>query len=290
MTTTSSDYASGPAAQPQPFVAVAPSQHYLSTAGRASDRWPWVAVVSIAAVAAIAVAFIMTMRHDQHSGVSTVAQVAAHPSAPPKVVTRKVAGPSRTIIREVPASNPAASGSGSAAASCGGGIGVNSHTSCAFAQNVVTQYTQQAQQAGTPGSFDVYAYSPVTGQSYTDGCSYNWSTDIVSCSHGSDLIQFAYGSSSEPVSRPAASAPISASGSCGGINLNSQTSCAFAQNVVAQYTQQAQRAGAPSSTDVYAYSPVTGQSYTDSCSYNSSTDIVSCSHGSDLVQFAYGSR
>jgi hypothetical protein len=69
------------------------------------------------------------------------------------------------------------------------------------------------------------------------------------------------------------------------ISVNSSTSCAFANNVFAQYASAVQQASGPLSTDVTASSPVTGATYTDSCQYNSSTQIVLCSHGSDLVQF-----
>jgi hypothetical protein len=290
--TTSSEYPSEPTALAQPIPVVAPSGYYVPSASRLSDRWPWVAVVLIAGLAAVAVALIMAMgNHQRPGGLSTVAQVAAKPSASPKVITRTVRGPSTTIIREEAVSTSAPAAPVAASGSCGSGISVNGQTSCPFAQNVVQQYTEEVQQEGAPSSFDVYAYSPVTGQSYTDLCSYGPSNAVVSCSHGSDLIQFAYGSVAEPVSTSAPAHPISASGSCGsGISVNGQTSCAFAQNVVQRYTEEAQQAGAPRSFDVAAFSTVTGKSYTDSCGYSWSTGIVSCSHGSDLVQFAYGPR
>jgi hypothetical protein len=286
---TPSEYAPGPAGQVQQFATPAASGHYIPGAARPSDRWPWVAVALIAAIAAVAVAFLVFRGNQQNtSGVRTAAQVAADRSPAHKVITRTVAGPSTTVIREQPASSSAPSGWTSASGSCGGGVSVNANTSCPFAQNVVDQYEQQAQQAGTPSSFDVYAYSPVTGQNYTDTCSYSPSTGTVSCSHGSDLIQFAYGDVPSYGSQPSGSG--SATGSCGGsISINDHTSCQFAQNVVDQYMSEV-GAGSPESLDVYAYSPVTGQNYTDTCTYTSSNDMVSCSHGSDLIQFAYGSQ
>jgi hypothetical protein len=290
---TSSEYASGSAGQVQPVVVAAPPSGYFpGGANRPSDRWPWVAVAVIAAIAAIAVAYLVTVGKEQRSvPITTVAQAAAHHSSTPRVITRTVHGPTKTIIRREPVYTSAPSEPISVAGSCGGGINVNAQTSCAFAQNVVEQYTQQAEQAGGPGSFDVYAYSPVTGLSYTDLCTYTPPAAVVSCSHGSDLIQFAYVNVVEPVSTPASAAPISAGGTCGsGISVNAQTSCPFAENVVGQYTRQAQQAGASRSFDVSAYSPVTGKNYTDSCGYSLSTGIVSCSHGSDLIQFAYGSH
>jgi len=290
--TTSSEHASGSAGQVQPFAGAAPSGHFPGSPNPPSAPWPWVAVALIAAIAATAVVYLITMGKEQPSvPIATVAQVASHHSSSPKVITRTVPGPTKTIIREEPVYTSAPSEPSSVSGSCGGGISVNAQTSCPFAENVVDQYTQQAEQAGGPGSFDVYAYSPVTGGSYTDLCTYTSSDADVSCSHGSDLIQFAYGNVSVPVSNPAPTDPISASGSCGGgISVNAQTSCPFAENVVAQYTRQAETSGGPSSFDVSAYSPVTDKSYTDSCGYSNSTGIVSCSHGSDLIQFAYGSR
>jgi hypothetical protein len=290
--TSSSECTSGPAGQVQHIATAAPSEYYPPSASRASDRWPWVAVALVAAIAAVAVAVIVTLGREQRSAsLPAVAQVATQRSSPPKVITRTLAGPSTTIIREQPVSSSAPAVPDSASGSCGGGINVNSQTSCSFAQNVVEQYTQDAEQAGAPGPFNVSAYSPVTGKSYSDSCGYNSSTAIVSCSHGSDLIQFAYGDIPAPASSSAPAVPDSTSGSCGGgITINSQTSCQFAQNVVEQYTQDAQQAGAPGPFNVSAYSPVTGKSYSDNCGYNSSTAIVSCSHGSDLVEFAYSSR
>ena len=69
------------------------------------------------------------------------------------------------------------------------------------------------------------------------------------------------------------------------ISVNSSTSCSFADNVFAQYANAVQQASGPLSTYVTATSPVTGATYSDSCQYNSSTQIVLCSHGSDLIQF-----
>jgi hypothetical protein len=68
------------------------------------------------------------------------------------------------------------------------------------------------------------------------------------------------------------------------ISINGSTSCGFADTVFAQYATDVQQGGA-SSYDVYATSAATGTSYTDSCQLNSTTQIVDCSHGSDLVQF-----
>ena len=69
------------------------------------------------------------------------------------------------------------------------------------------------------------------------------------------------------------------------ISVNSDTSCAFADIVFAGYANAVQQSDGPLSTDVIATSPVTGATYSDNCEYNSSTQIVLCSHGTDLIQF-----
>ena len=69
------------------------------------------------------------------------------------------------------------------------------------------------------------------------------------------------------------------------ISVNSATTCPFANNVFAQYASAVQQSGGPISTDVTATSPATGATYVDNCQFNSSTQIVLCSHGSDLIQF-----
>ena len=83
------------------------------------------------------------------------------------------------------------SGSPQGLTPCDQNISVNSATSCSFANNVFNGYAIEAQSAGA-GSYPVYAYSPDTGQSYTDTCNYNPANQIVLCSHGSDLVQFPY--------------------------------------------------------------------------------------------------
>ena len=94
------------------------------------------------------------------------------------------------------------------------------------------------------------------------------------------------------VQQPAA--PAQPSGSASGlaacdqnISVNSATSCPFAANVFYQYAQDVQSGGGPGTYTVYVYSPATGQNYNDTCSYNPANQIVSCSHGSDLIQFPY---
>jgi hypothetical protein len=63
------------------------------------------------------------------------------------------------------------------------------------------------------------------------------------------------------------------------------TSCAFADSLFAGYASIVQANGGPLSADVTATSSATGVTYTDSCEYDPSTQIVDCSHGTDLTQF-----
>ena len=70
------------------------------------------------------------------------------------------------------------------------------------------------------------------------------------------------------------------------ISVNaSTTTCGFADSVFAAYAEVVQANGGPVSTDVTATSGTTGQTYNDYCAYNSSDQIVECSHGTDLIQF-----
>src|ERR1700733_14381171 len=110
---------------------------------------------------------------------------AAHKNAQPK------SSPAPKSPTTPAPSGPAPSSPGPLTA-CDQNISVNSSTSCSFADNVFTGYAQDVQQNGGPASYDVYAYSPVTGQGYDDTCTYNPANQIVLCSHGSDLIQFPY--------------------------------------------------------------------------------------------------
>lgn len=66
------------------------------------------------------------------------------------------------------------------------------------------------------------------------------------------------------------------------IQVNSDTSCPFAENVFVAYWNSGSN-GVWGNAYVTAYSPATGLDYTDYCSLNGTT--VSCSHGSDLVVF-----
>lgn len=124
----------------------------------------------------------------------------------------------------------------------------------------------------------------------------------TSISGTGNLVSWAQGASAKPKARQAPSkttspptttvtsatpapAPAPALTSCGqSVSVNSDTSCPFAVNLFTEYALAVAN-GAPFSTDVTAASPVTGDTYTDSCQYEASSGMVSCSHGTDLVQF-----
>jgi hypothetical protein len=61
-------------------------------------------------------------------------------------------------------SAPAAAPAASSGSSCGGGLSVNSVTSCPFAQNVAETYR------GSGGASSIDVYSPVTNTVYTMSC------------------------------------------------------------------------------------------------------------------------
>ncbi len=70
--------------------------------------------------------------------------------------------------------------------------------------------------------------------------------------------------------------------------LAPHTSCGFAINIYNAYKSQAQQNGGPGSFQVTADSPATGGSFTDTCDYDSSGQLVTCSHGNgEEVQFGY---
>jgi hypothetical protein len=128
------------------------------------------------------------------SGVDNVLRWVAGATAVTQAAKQKSSSQSSSTSTSTSTQQSAAppSGSPSGLTSCDQNISINSATTCAFADNVFYQYAQDVQQAGGPGSYFVYAYSPATGQSYNDSCNNNPTNQIVLCSHGSDLIQFPY--------------------------------------------------------------------------------------------------
>lgn len=74
---------------------------------------------------------------------------------------------------------PPSGGGGGSGSSCGGGLSVNSVTSCPFAQNVADAYR------GSGGASSIDVYSPVTGTTYTMSCS---GGVPVTCSGGNGAV------------------------------------------------------------------------------------------------------
>jgi hypothetical protein len=120
------------------------------------------------------------------AGATAVKQAAQHKAQQQQTPSRPQQAPS------TPEQAPPASSSPQGLTACDQNISVNSNTSCPFADNVFNQYAIDVQAAGGPSSFSVFAFSPGSGQSYTDNCNYNATSQIVLCSHGSDLVQFPY--------------------------------------------------------------------------------------------------
>jgi hypothetical protein len=155
-----------------------------------STPWPWVAVALVLAVAAVMITLII-VRGKGGSSASTARVV----DAPLRHRRRKRVVHTTVHTVTAPAtvteSATAPAGSPTGLRSCDQNISVNSATSCPFADNVFAAYANDVQSAGSPGSYQLYnIYSPSTGDSYSDTCNYNPSTQIVLCSHGSDLVQF----------------------------------------------------------------------------------------------------
>jgi len=75
---------------------------------------------------------------------------------------------------------------------CGGGLYVNSHTSCPFAQNVANQWQIADPKGAASGasSWVIDAWSPVTNQNYTMTCLREG--DAVICRGGNDAAVFFY--------------------------------------------------------------------------------------------------
>jgi hypothetical protein len=94
------------------------------------------------------------------------------------------------------------------------------------------------------------------------------------------------GSAPAPTSSTPSPTPSGLSACDQNISVNaSTTTCQFADAVFAAYAAAVQGNGGPMSTTVTASSSTTGQTYQDYCAYNSTNQIVECSHGTDLIQF-----
>jgi hypothetical protein len=153
--------------------------------------------------------------------VPVAASSASHASTPAPAATKTVTAPATSAPARPAASPPPAPAGG--LASCGspadqGGISVNAHTSCPFAENVRSAWESSG------GASSVTAYSPVTGMSYTLSCAASGAGYEV-CSSGVNYVEF-----------EAASAPAAASGQFDDLGT-------LSQSVTSQ--QQAALAAAP---------------------------------------------
>jgi hypothetical protein len=119
--------------------------------------------------------------------VPVAASSSAHAATPAPAATKTVTAPAASTPARPAAPAPAAPAAG--LANCGsppdqGGISVNSHTSCPFAENVRSAWESSG------GASSVTAYSPVTGMTYTLSCSAT-GTGYEVCSSGANYVEFA---------------------------------------------------------------------------------------------------
>lgn len=111
----------------------------------------------------------------------TAAPAAVTPTATPTTPAPTTPAPAPATTVYVPAQAPAPAAP--ALTDCGGGVYAGADTSCPFALNVEANYT---------GAGADYAYSPVTGQSYTMNCDGGaGARDTVTCTGGDNaLVEF----------------------------------------------------------------------------------------------------
>jgi serine/threonine protein kinase len=170
----------------------------------------------------------------------TRAAKAAHPHARPQP-------PARTSTTASPP--PTQSGT----TSCGGDLSVGPNTSCGFAKNVESAYDHTS-----GGNQVVTANSPATGLTYTIECTGSTPHTCTGGTTHNAAVYFNSGPGSTagtPSGIPAGASPCG-----GGIYVGANTSCGFAQNV-----EQAYHNSSGGDTNVTAYSPATGETYTIHC-------------------------
>lgn len=178
-----------------------------------------------------------------HPGSNTIDVVASMAGAAPASTTITVirAGPrpvKRTRIRARGAP-PLAS-----ATNCGDGLTAGARTSCPFAENVRASYEQS-------GAGVLEVYSPTTGQTYRMYCT-SGSPHVCTGGNGASVYFFDRGvvTSYE-------------TDTCGGdLVVGPNTSCAFADNVRAEYLRNG-------SGWISVYSPTTGRTYDMFCTSSS---------------------
>ena len=163
-------------------------------------------------------------------------------------VTRKSGQHKRKIVNNPPISKKT---------DCGSGLTVGPNTSCPFAENVRAAY-----ESSGSGILDVY--SPTTGQTYRMYCT-SGSPVVCTGGHGAS-VYFTSGG---------AGTTYSVYDCGGGLLVGPNTSCAFGENVQAEYY----RVGAGRIT---VYSPVTGRSYDMYCASGSP---VVCTGGNNAAVY-----
>ena len=180
-----------------------------------------------------------------HRGENTIDVVASSAGAAPasKTITVTRRGPSAARA----ARGRTATGAGVPFAretNCGGGLTAGARTSCPFAENVRTEFEQS-------GAGVLEVYSPTTGQTYRMYCT-GGAAHVCTGGNGASVYFFDRGVVTNYETD-----------TCGGdLVVGPNTSCAFAENVRAEYL----RSG-PGWINVF--SPTTGRSYDMFCTGSS---------------------
>jgi serine/threonine-protein kinase len=149
---------------------------------------------------------------------------------------------------------------------CGGDLSVGPDTSCAFARNVERAYDH-----GRGGTTNVVAFSPVTRLTYTMHCT-GGSPHICRGGKGAAVRFYSGPPSSPKTSGVAGLRPCDQN-----ISANAVTSCPFAEDTFKAYAHAYKRSRGVANEVVTAYSPVTGRTYTMSCTTSGGT--VNCAGG-----------
>ena len=123
--------------------------------------------------------------------IPVAAATAAHPPTAGPATTKTVTAPASSAPAAPRAPAGGLSSCGSPASQ--GGISVNAHTSCPFAENV------EAAWEASGGATTVTAYSPVTGQTYTLACTAT-GTGYEACSSGGNYVEFPVAPGAAPAS------------------------------------------------------------------------------------------
>jgi Glucodextranase, domain B len=174
-----------------------------------------------------------------HPGANTIDVVASAAGSAPATATITV---TRAGARQRKATRIRAKGAPplSGATNCGGGLTAGARTSCPFAENVRASFESL-------GSGVLNVYSPTTGQTYRMYCT-SGSPHVCTGGNGASV----YFSSRGPTTS------YNLSRCAGDLVVGPNTSCAFAQNVQAEYY----RSGAGW---ISVYSPVTNRTYAMYC-------------------------